>query len=40
MQRTRKDIELLGIEPLYQGRYRLDRYRLRYRTFAGTWSPE
>jgi ADP-ribose pyrophosphatase len=40
MQRTRKDVDVLAIDPLYHGKYRMDRYRLRYRTYAGNWSPE
>ncbi len=40
MKRTRRDVEVLGVEPLYHGRYQFDRYRLRYKTFSGTWSKE
>ena len=40
MQRTRKDVEVLAIDPLCHGKYRMDRYHLRYRSYAGTWSPE
>jgi ADP-ribose pyrophosphatase len=40
MQPTRKDVELVKKEPLYHGRYRFDRYRMRYRTFSGAWSRE
>jgi ADP-ribose pyrophosphatase len=31
-----KDVELLASETLFQGHYRLERYRLRHRQFAGT----
>lgn len=33
-------VEILERETVYQGFFRLDRYRLRHRTFAGEWSPE
>lgn len=32
------DVELLEQRPLYQGYFRLDQYRLRYRRFDGSWS--
>lgn len=40
MHRTRKDVELLGTDPLHRGRFSVDRYRLRFRTFSGAWSAE
>ena len=40
MPRTRRDVELLGVDTLHHGRYHFDRYRVRYKTFAGTWSHE
>lgn len=40
MAHTRKDVELLGKEPLHHGRYRFDRYRMRYRAFSGSWSKD
>lgn len=33
-------VEILERETVYQGFFRLDRYHLRHRTFAGDWSPE
>ena len=33
-------VEILDRETAYRGFFRLDRYRLRHRTFAGGWSPE
>ena len=33
-------VEILERQTAYQGFFRLDRYRLRHRTFAGAWSPE
>src|SRR5690606_12152226 len=39
-QFNRDDVELLGREVLFQGFFRLDRLRLRHRTFAGGWTPE
>lgn len=32
-------VEILAKEPVYQGFFRLDRYRLRHSLFAGGWSP-
>lgn len=32
------DAELVACEPLYQGFFRLERYRIRHRLFAGGWS--
>ncbi len=40
MQRTRKDVEVRKVEPLHRGRFRMDRYHMTYRTYAGNWSPE
>ena len=40
MTGTRDDVEVLDRETLYQGAYRLERLRLRARTFAGGWGPE
>ena len=37
---TRKDVELLSKERLYHGRYKFDRYRMRYRTYSGAWSKD
>ncbi|MFZ5723721.1 MAG: NUDIX domain-containing protein [Pseudomonadota bacterium] len=34
----RADVELLERVPLYRGFYRLERYRVRHRLFAGGWS--
>jgi ADP-ribose pyrophosphatase len=34
----REDVEPVERELLYQGAYRLERYRLRHRTYAGGWS--
>ncbi|MEX2408016.1 MAG: NUDIX domain-containing protein [Rhodovibrionaceae bacterium] len=33
-------VEILERETVYQGYFRLDRYRLRHRSHAGGWSPE
>jgi ADP-ribose pyrophosphatase len=33
-------IDLIERETVYQGFFRVDRYRLRHRLFAGGWSPE
>lgn len=35
---TRDDVEVLDREVAYQGYFRVDRYRLRHRLFAGGWS--
>jgi ADP-ribose pyrophosphatase len=37
---TRDDVEIVEQETLYQGFFRLDRYRLRHRLFEGGWSDE
>ncbi|MDO8606517.1 MAG: NUDIX domain-containing protein [Phaeospirillum sp.] len=34
------DVEILSKETVFQGYFRIDRYRLRHRTFAGGWSGE
>ena len=36
---TRDDVEILSNEPLYEGFFRMNLYRLRHRLFAGGWSP-
>ena len=36
---TGKDVELLGRDVVYDGYFRLDRYRLRHRQFAGGLGP-
>lgn len=33
-------LEILGRETAYRGFFRIDRYRLRHRLYAGGWSPE
>lgn len=33
-----RDVELNAVEPVFQGYFRVDRYRLRHRRFDGTWS--
>ena len=33
-------LEILGRDVAYQGFFRIDRYRLRHRLFAGGWSAE
>jgi ADP-ribose pyrophosphatase len=38
--RRRDDVELIERATVYQGRFRIDRYRLRHRLFAGGWSAE
>ena len=35
-----KDVEILSKETVFKGYFRIDRYRLRHRTFAGGWSEE
>ena len=35
-----KDVEILSKETVFKGYFRVDRYRLRHRTFAGGWSEE
>ena len=40
MQRTRKDVEVHKAEELHRGRFRMDRYHMKFRTYAGSWSPE
>ncbi len=37
---TRDDIEILERETAYRGYFRIDRYRLRHRTYAGGWTGE
>ncbi|TAN60990.1 MAG: NUDIX domain-containing protein [Magnetospirillum sp.] len=34
------DVEILAKETVYRGYFRIDRYRLRHRTFAGGWTGE
>ncbi len=36
----RSDVEVLEKSIVYDGYFRMDRYRLRYRLFAGGWSKE
>lgn len=38
--RNRDEVELLAREPAFEGYFRIDRYRLRHRLFAGGWSGE
>ena len=37
---TQDDIEILQRETAYRGYFRIDRYRLRHRTYAGGWTGE
>ena len=37
---TRDDIEIIERRTLFQGYFRIDRYRLRHRLFAGGWTGE
>ncbi len=37
---AKTDVEVLAKETVFQGYFRVDRYRLRHRTFAGGWSEE
>ncbi|CAA7621041.1 ADP-ribose pyrophosphatase [Candidatus Terasakiella magnetica] len=37
---AKTDVEILSKETVFQGYFRVDRYRLRHRTFAGGWSGE
>ena len=34
------DVEVLSKETVFKGYFRIDRYRLRHRTFAGGWTAE
>ncbi len=34
------DVEIIEKKVVYRGYFRIDRYRLRHRLFAGGWSPE
>jgi len=35
-----RDVEVITRETVFKGYFRIDRYRLRHRTFAGGWSSE
>lgn len=35
---TRSDVDILEVNPEFQGFYRVEKYRLRHRRFAGDWS--
>ena len=35
---NREDVEILDVTPLHQGFFKMNRYRLRHRLFAGGWS--
>lgn len=37
---AKTDVEILARETVFKGFFRIDRYRLRHRTFAGGWSAE
>ena len=37
---TEDDVEILDHQTAYRGYFRIDRYRLRHRTFAGGWTGE
>ena len=37
---TEDDVEILDHRTAYRGYFRIDRYRLRHRTFAGGWTGE
>ena len=38
--RSREDVRILAREAAFQGYFRIDRYRLRHRLFAGGWSGD
>lgn len=40
MTGKRRDVEVIARDTVFQGRFRVDRYRLRHRKFAGGWSAE
>lgn len=40
MMDAERDVEVIGRETLWKGYFRMDRWRLRHRTFAGGWSGE
>ncbi len=35
---TSNDVEILGVEPVYDGFFKMQRYQFRHRLFAGGWS--
>lgn len=35
-----KDVEIIARDTVFQGYFRVDRYRLRHRTFSGGWTGE
>ncbi|RAU20914.1 ADP-ribose diphosphatase [Paramagnetospirillum kuznetsovii] len=35
---AKTDVEILGRDTVFKGYFRIDRYRLRHRTFAGGWT--
>ena len=35
-----QDIDIRDKETVYDGFFRMDRYRLRHRKFDGSWTPE
>jgi len=37
---TEDDVEILECQTVYRGYFRMNRYRLRHRTFAGGWTDE
>lgn len=37
---AKDDVEVIARDTVYQGYFRIDRYRLRHRTFAGGWTME
>lgn len=40
MSFNRNDVQILGIDTLFQGFFRMVRYRLKHRLFGGGWGPE
>ncbi|MCY4499141.1 MAG: NUDIX domain-containing protein [Rhodospirillaceae bacterium] len=40
MARKHRDVEVIARDTVFQGTFRVDRYRLKHRTFAGGWSEE
>ena len=37
---AKTDVEIIARDTVFQGYFRVDRYRLRHRTFAGGWTQE
>ena len=40
MATKHRDVEVIARDTVFQGTFRVDRYRLKHKTFAGEWSKE